>query len=89
MNTILFVTAAVVLALVILAKLPGLEHTVKPMIGLVFTALQAALENAFSWSIWGFKVLWSAHTDLFRNLMLPASALDPSFAIRENSDESP
>ena len=89
MNTIAFIAAAVVLALVILAKLPGLEHTVKPMVGMVFTALQAILENAFSWSIWGFKVLWSAHMELFKHLLLPAASIDPSYAIRENSDDAP
>lgn len=89
MNTIVFVAAAVVLVLVLLALLPGLEHSVKPMIGLFFTGVQALLENGLSWSIWGFKVLWGAHMEMLRHLLLPASSIDPTFAIRENSDEAP
>lgn len=87
MNTILFVAAAVVLGLIVLAKIPGLEHTVRPIIDLVFTALKAILENLISWLIWLFKVLWEAHIDLFKNLILPAEALDPSLVVKKNPYE--
>lgn len=87
MNTIAFIGAGLVLVLVILAKLPGLEHTVRPMIDMVFKGLQAVIENGFSWGIWLFKVLWSAHIELAQHLMFSAEAMDPTVAIREQSDE--
>lgn len=87
MNTIAFLAAAVVLALVILAKIPGLEHTVRPVIDLVFSGLKVVLENLSSWVIWLFKSIWSAHIEVVKHLVLSASALDPSHDIREQSDE--
>jgi hypothetical protein len=84
MNTILFISACVILGLVVLAKIPGLEHTVRPLIDLVFTAIKAILENLVSWLIWLFKVLWEAHLDLLKNLVLPAEAIDPSLAVKRD-----
>ncbi len=86
MNTIAFIAAGVLLALVILAKIPGLEHTVRPMIDLLFTAIKAILENMVSWGIWLFKLLWDAHMELMRHLLLSAESIDPSVAIKEQSD---
>lgn len=86
MNTIAFVIAGVIIALVILAKIPGLEHTVRPMIDLVFTAIKAILENLVSWGIWMFKLLWDAHMELLKHLMLSPESIDPSVAIKKQSD---
>lgn len=86
MNTIVIVAIAVVLGLVILSKIPGLEHAVRPAIGLIFAGLSALLENLWSWSIWLFKVMWSAHWELLRNLLLPAEAIDPSVEVREAAE---
>lgn len=86
MNTILFIAAAGVLGLVVLSKIPGLEHAVRPAIGLVFAALTALFENLWSWSIWLFKVMWSAHWELLRNLVLSAEAIDPSVEVREAAE---
>lgn len=87
MNTIMFVLAGVVLALVVLAKIPGLEHTVRPLIDLVFTFIKAFLENMVSWSIWLFKLLWDAHFELVQHLLLSAESIDPTVAIKQKSDE--
>ena len=86
MNTIAFITAGVLLALVILAKIPGLEHTVRPLIDLVFTAIKAILENSIFWSIWLFKLLWDAHFELLTHLTLSAAAIDPTVEFKEKSD---
>ncbi len=87
MNTIAFIAAGTLLALVVLAKIPGLEHTVRPIIDLVFTALKAVLENLVSWAIWLFKLLLDAHVEVVRHLLLSAEAIDPSVALRAQSDE--
>jgi len=86
MNTIAFVLAGVVLGLVILAKIPGLEHFVRPTIDLLFTALKAILENGLAWSIWAFKSLWNAHVDLVRHLIYSAETLDPTVSVKENEE---
>lgn len=86
MNTIAFVAAGVVLALIVLAKIPGLEHTVRPFIDLFFSGLKVMLENAFSWSIWLFKLLWDAHLEVFKHLMFKAEDIDPTVAIKAKSD---
>lgn len=85
MNTLAFIFAGSILGLIVLAKIPGLEHTVRPMIDLLFTGIKAALENGISWGIWLFKVLWDAHWDLLRHLVLPPEAIDPSVAVKDDS----
>jgi small basic protein len=87
MNTLAFIAAAIVLGLVVLAKIPGLEHTVRPAIDLVFTGLKAVLENSVSWSIWLFKMLLASHIEVIRHLVMSAESLDPSHEIRKMSDE--
>lgn len=87
MNTIAFIAAGIILGLVILAKIPGLEHTVRPAIDLVFTAIKAVLENAVSWTIWLTKLLLAAHSEVIRHLLFSAESLDPSHEIRKQSDE--
>ncbi|MDO8417785.1 MAG: hypothetical protein Q7S87_16415 [Agitococcus sp.] len=83
MNTLFFIGAGIVLALIILSKIPGLEHTVKPLIDLLFTGIKFAIENAFSWTIWLFKLLWAAHLDVITHLVLSDEAIDPSMAFKE------
>jgi hypothetical protein len=88
MNTIAFLGAGVILALVLLAKIPGLEHTVRPFIDLIFSGLKVVLENGVSWSIWVFKLLWASHVEVIKHLLFSAETLDPSVEIRKNSDNS-
>lgn len=87
MNTIIFVLSGAVLLLVVLAKIPGLEHTVRPMIDMVFTFIRFCAENALSWSIWLFKLLFGAHMEVIKNLTMSAEALDPTVALRESSEQ--
>lgn len=87
MNTILFIGGGALLLLVVLAKIPGLEHTVRPMIDLVFSGFKFLAENLLSWSIWLFKLLMGAHIELARNMVLPAEAIDPSVEMRESAEK--
>ena len=86
MNTIGFIAAAVVLGLIVLAKIPGLEHTVRPFIDLLFTGLKVFLENLVSWSIWLFKLLWGAHMELLQHLTLSPEQIDPSVEMKKKAD---
>lgn len=84
MSTIFVVFGFGLMAIVIMAKIPGLEHTVRPIIDLVFTFLKAFLENAVSWSIWLFKVILDAHLELAKHLIYSAEDMDPSIEFTEN-----
>lgn len=86
MNTILFFLGGATLALVVLAKIPGLEHLVKPIIDLAFTGLKVFLESAIAWAVWLFKLVWEAHWGLIQHLLLPAETLDPSAVMRKDSN---
>ena len=88
MNTIAFIAALSILGLVVLAKIPGLEHTVRPAIDLVFSGIKVIFENAGSWTIWLLKVLIGAHVEVIKHLALPAESLDPSYEVRKSADES-
>lgn len=82
MNTIAFIVAGGLIVLVILSKIPGLEHLVRPLIDIVFSLLKVMAENAFSWTIWLFKALLSSHVELARNLVLDKDQIDPSQKVR-------
>lgn len=86
MNTIAFIAAGILLTLVVLAKIPGLEHLVKPLIDLVFTFIKVMAENFTSWSIWLFKLLWQSHFELVQHLLLKAETIDPTVAMREKEN---
>ena len=64
MSTILFFIACAILVLVIMSKIPGLEHFVKPVVGLLFTILQGSLEHLWAWSIFLVKTLFYSHIEL-------------------------
>ena len=87
MSTNLFVLSGIVLALVILAKIPGLEHTVRPLIDLIFSFITFLAENSLSWTIWFFKLMIDAHSEVIQNLILPAEKIDPTIAIKEQSTD--
>lgn len=89
MNTIAFVAAVVVLGLIVLAKLPGLEHLVRPLIDWLFKFMTWCIENGFAWGIFLFKALWFSHLEVVRNLVLAAETIDPTIAMREQQVASP
>lgn len=83
MNTVFFILGGALLALIVFAKIPGLEMLVRPIINLAFTLVQAVAANGSYWVIWLLKLLLTSHADLIRNLMLSAESIDPSVEIRE------
>jgi hypothetical protein len=86
MSTILFILACVVLVVIVMSRIPGLEHFVKPIVGLLFTVLQAVLENAWAWGMYLFKTLWYSHLDLFKHMLLSEDTIDPSVRMKKESD---
>lgn len=86
MSTIVFFLASLVLGIALFSKIPGLEHFVKPIIDLLFTFIKFLSSNAMAWGLYIFKVFWNSHIDFLRHLFLPASSIDPSAGLKENSD---
>ena len=83
MSTLFFILACVILGVVVLSKIPGLEHFVKPIIDLIFTIVKAVIVNGTAWSIFIFKNLLSSHTELLKHLLFSAEELDPSHNMRD------
>lgn len=76
---ILFVLGGLgALALFLLAKVPGIEHLVKPVIQIVVDLLKLVTTNAATWSIYFARGIWNAHADLFRHLTHSAGSIDPT-----------
>ena len=86
MSTIFFIIACGVLVLIVMSRIPGLEHFVKPVVGLLFTLLQWSVENLWAWGIFLFKTLVSSHLELVRHLLLDEDTLDPSMKMKKEAD---
>ena len=88
MGTIFFFTACGVLVVVLMSKIPGLEHFVKPIIGLLFDLLKASAENLWAWGIYLFKTLWYSHLDLLKHLTLSEKSIDPSVKMKRDAENA-
>ncbi|MBC8738528.1 hypothetical protein F6X40_17350 [Paraburkholderia sp. UCT31] len=85
MSTIIFVLSGIILGLVIMSKIPGLEHFVKPTIDLLFTFIKFLCANASAWAVYFFKMFVDSHLDLLKHLSLSADAIDPSMKMKKNA----
>lgn len=87
MNTLIFWGSMIFLAFVVvgfvIAKVPGLEHFMKPIVSMLFTAIEALLTNLWAWSIFAIKTLLFSHLELLKHLFLSAESIDPSHAMKE------
>lgn len=88
MNLIFFILGCVLLGLVILSRVPGMDHIVRPVMGMIFKAIEALLENGLIWVITGVKILLFSHVELLRNLVLPAEKIDPTYEVRRKASKS-
>ena len=83
MSTFIFFGACIIIALIVLSKIPGLEHFVKPLVGLFFKLVEASITTLWAYTVYLLKTLLSSHIDLCRHLILPAEKIDPAEAIRK------
>jgi hypothetical protein len=88
MNLILFILGCVLLGLVILSRVPGMDHIVRPVMGMIFKGIEALLENGLIWMITGVKILLFSHVELLRNLVLPPEKIDPTYEVRRKASKS-
>ncbi len=86
MNTILFWAAIVIAGLILLSFIPGLKHFTKPVIESVWQLLQASGISVGAWFVFLTKIIWRAHVDILRNLVLPVKELDPTREVRESRE---
>lgn len=82
MNEIFFWAGISIVVIMVMSKIPGLEHFVKPIIDLLFTFIKFVAENGTNWAIWLFKNLFGSHLELAKHLTMSPEALDPSQAVR-------
>lgn len=85
MSTALFILAAIIASIIVMSFMPGLQHFVKPIIDLLFTAIKAVAENGVAWAVFVTKKLWFAHIEVLQNLVFSAEQLDPSVAMRDKT----
>lgn len=84
MSTIIFILASVILGIVVMSKVPGLEHFVKPIIDLLFTFIKFLSGNMLAWGMFFLKMFLNSHIDLFQHMIFSASKIDPSIAMKED-----
>jgi hypothetical protein len=87
MSTLIFIVSCFLLGLIVLSRIPGLEHLIKPVVGVLFKGLEAALSLLWAWVIYLFKTVLRSHVEIFKHLLLPAKSIDPSLKMREEAEK--
>jgi hypothetical protein len=82
MSTIFMIVAIGIVAIIVMSKIPGVEHFVKPIIDLIFSLVKFVAENGTNWLIWLVKNLLSSHIEVIRHMLLSPEQLDPSAEVR-------
>lgn len=92
MNTLVFYSSVFILVVVLISfiasRVPGLDHVWKPIVSLLFTAIEAAFTNLWAWSIFVVKTLLFSHVDLIKHLILSAEQIDPTHGLKEEYDRT-
>lgn len=86
LGTISLIFLGFILLIVVISKIPGLEHLVKPIIDIVFSLIKILSENGFAWIIFMIKGLWSAHVEYFEHMIKEPKDIDPTAEIRDSLD---
>lgn len=86
-HPILLIGIALAVALIVLSKIPGIEHIVKPLVGATFKAAEAVVALLWSWAIYALKALLDAHLTLLKHLILPAETIDPTDRLRREAQK--
>ena len=83
MNTIALVLVLALAAIILISKIPGLEHFTRPTVDLVVTTIKVIAATLVAWSLYLFKAVWSAHLTLLAHLTKSADEIDPSYKVRK------
>lgn len=85
MSTLIFIASCFLLGLILMSKMPGLEHLIKPIVGVLFKGLETAVSLLWAWVIYLFKAVLRSHLELVKHLLWSAEAIDPSLPMREEA----
>jgi hypothetical protein len=82
MSTFILLTAAFIILLIILSRIPGVEHLVKPLVGGVTWVFSTFMGGVGGWLLWGIKTTIRSHASLLTHLFTPRMGLDPAERIK-------
>lgn len=83
----LVILAIVAILLFVLSKIPGVEHIVKPLVGLLFKLIESVGSLVITWGVYSLKLLFTAHITFLKHLILPAEAIDPTDSMRREANK--
>jgi len=85
MSTIWLWVAGGVFCLIILGMIPGIKEVIKPVIGLLTSAIEETFKLGFGYLVWTIKAIFQAHTDLITHLRYRREHFRPEEKAEENS----
>lgn len=83
MSTIIMYFLGGVICLVILDKIPGLKHLIKPVIDFITFCVTFFFENIGSWLMWILKTMARSHYVLAVHLLKTRDELEPTEKIED------
>jgi hypothetical protein len=83
MSTIFMWGAAFILGLILLDKIPGVKHLIKPVIDLLSFVFTTFFGNVGAWLLWLVKTIGRSHYVLAVHLGKHRDDLDPTEAIKK------
>jgi hypothetical protein len=86
-SSIIFFFAIGTVLLIVMSKIPGLEHTVKPIVGIIIDSLWEGCKFLALFGLVLAKRIVGAHFDLFRHLVSSEESLDPTAKMRESAEQ--
>lgn len=84
MNTIALILVLALVGIIIISKIPGLEHFTRPTVDLLVTTIKVVAATLVSWGLYVFKAVWSAHLTVFAHLTQTADEIDPTLKARKS-----
>lgn len=78
MTTLLLILGAVIVLLVVLDRIPGLQHLIRPIVGWIASGITLLVGSASGWLAWSVKTVWRDHATLARHLFSTRADIDPS-----------
>lgn len=82
MSPFIFVGAVFIVLLIVLSRIPGVEHLVKPLVSGVTWVFSTFMGGVGRWRLWGIKAVWRSHASLLMHLFTRRVDLDPAERIR-------
>ena len=85
MVTLVIILGCAVLLLIVMAKVPGVEHLVKPIIEGLSQVVKLCFVGAWVFGYWTVQRIWRAHMSVFKNTQETPQEIDPSYTARKTA----